>query len=577
MAWLYQPLLPAAADIQSAGPLATAYWVGGAGTWNATNTANWAATSGGPGGAGYPDSNSTVYFDSNSGLGSGQTIVINGGVCKDVNFSLSGTGALLNLTGSLTVYGSWTKTGFLTTTTTTGTGTLTFASTTSSTITTGSTPFWFNVIFDGVGGTWTLQDNLTVESVRATTLTNGTLDLNGKTFSTGTFSSVNVNTRSLISSTPATVNITSTSSGTVWSVGFASTMTGSNNITVNITGNDAGTSKSVDAGDFASGANAFNFTVGGNSTQIVLTGGSVINNLTITATTCTVINGSPVNIYGNLNIAGAGPSITSNTGSYTFRSTAGTKTITTNGVEINTNILFNGAGGTWQLVDNLNITTVYSSTVTLTNGTLDLNGKTLTAGSSFVTATGTKNITFNGGTLLCVAASTTAFNNAAPTGFTTTAGTGIGKISMSAATAKTFVGGDSLYNCTLENAGAGALTISGSNTFNNITNSVQPATFTFTAGTTTTVNEFTVSGTAENIVTINSTGAAFTLSKSSGTVSVSYCTISNSTATGGAIWQAFTANGNTDGGGNTGWIFIGGIKIVIDSNVVLGAGILISF
>lgn len=380
MSWLYQPLLPAAADIQSAVPIATAYWVGGAGTWDATNTANWAATSGGAGGAGYPDSNSTVYFDSNSGLASGETIVVNGGVCKDVNFSLTGLGAILNLTGSLTVYGSWTKSGPMTTTTT-GTGTLTFASTTASTITSGGSPFYFNVIFDGVGGSWTLQDNLTVDGVRLTTLT---------------------------------------------------------------------------------------------------------------------------------------------------------------------------------------------------NGTLDLNGKTLDAGSSFTIGAGTKNLTFNGGTLLCPAASSTAFNNANSAGFTTTAGTGTGKISMSADTAKTFVGGDSIYNCTLENSGAGALTISGSNSFDNITNSVSPTTITFTAGTATTVNNFTVSGTAGNIVTVNSTGAAFTLSKESGTVNVSFCTISNSTATGGATWQAYTTNGNTDGGGNTGWVF-SLVYVTLDTNIVLGAGILISF
>jgi len=60
----------------------------------------------------------------------------------------------------------------------------------------------------------------------------------------------------------------------------------------------------------------------------------------------------------------------------------------------------------------------------LTNGTLDLDGKTLNAGLSFVTGAGTKNLTFNGGTLVCPTASTTSFNNLQPTNFTTTAGTG---------------------------------------------------------------------------------------------------------------------------------------------------------
>jgi hypothetical protein len=130
-------------------------------------------------------------------------------------------------------------------------------------------------------------------------------------------------------------------------------------------------------------------------------------------------------------------------------------------------------------------------------------------------------------------------------------------MSMTAATAKTFVGGGFTYNCTLNQGGAGALTITGSNTFDNITNTVQPASVLFTAGTTSTfLSGFSLSGTAGNLITIGSaTAASHTLSKASGTVSVSYCSISRSSATGGAIWQALTANGNVDGGNNTGWIF----------------------
>ena len=148
-----------------------------------------------------------------------------------------------------------------------------------------------------------------------------------------------------------------------------------------------------------------------------------------------------------------------------------------------------------------------------------------------------------------------AFNNASPTNFTTTAGTGTGTISMTAATAKTFVGGGSTYNCTINQGGAGQLTFTGSNTFNNITNTVQPATILFTAGTTTTfTSAFSLSGTAGNLITIGSvTAASHTLSKASGTVSCDYLSISRSTATGGASWYA-GAN-STDGGNNSGWIF----------------------
>jgi hypothetical protein len=133
-------------------------------------------------------------------------------------------------------------------------------------------------------------------------------------------------------------------------------------------------------------------------------------------------------------------------------------------------------------------------------------------------------------------------------------GTGNGKISMTSASAKTFVGGGSTYNCTLSNDGAGALTITGSNTITNLSNGVAPTTFTFTSGTTTTIQNFGISGSSGNLVTIGSTTtSAHTLSKSSGNTNVDYLSISYSTATGGATWYA-GAN-STNGGNNTGWLF----------------------
>ena len=185
----------------------------------------------------------------------------------------------------------------------------------------------------------------------------------------------------------------------------------------------------------------------------------------------------------------------------------------------------------------------------IVNGTLDLNGFTYTVGTRFTTVAGAgaKNLTFNGGTLVCPDPNTTSFNNAVPTGFTTTAGTGTGTISMTAATAKTFVGGGSTFNCTINQGGAGALTITGSNTFSNITNTTQPASVLFTAGTTSTFTNFSLSGTAGNLITIGSvTAASHTLSKASGTVSADYLSISRSTATGGAGWYAGANSTNGD-------------------------------
>jgi hypothetical protein len=72
---------------------------------------------------------------------------------------------------------------------------------------------------------------------------------------------------------------------------------------------------------------------------------------------------------------------------------------------------------------------------------------------------------------------------------------------------------------------------------------------------------FNLSGLSGNQLTltyytdVDGSGAPANLVQTSGTVSVSYDTISNLVASGGASWRAYTSNGNIDGGGNTGWLF----------------------
>ena len=296
------------------------------------------------------------------------------------------------------------------------------------------------------------------------------------------------------------------------------------------------------------------------------------SNVLATAFTVTMANSPRVcndflasGLDGLMTLAGSGIGLTvsgsltfqatnftrSYTGATTFNSTTTGKTITPNSASF-AQVSFNGVGGGWSLGSALNCTTLI-----LLNGTFNLAGYTATLSTRLTTATGTKNLTFNGGTLVCSLNSTTAFNNAVPTGFTTTAGTGTGVISLTASTAKTFVGGGSTFNCTLNQGGAGALTITGSNTFSNITNtrkSVSAASILFTAGTTSTFTDWNASGESTRLLTIGSvTAASHTLSKASGTVSSDFLSISQSTATGGASWYA-GAN-STDGGNNSGWIF----------------------
>jgi hypothetical protein len=130
---------------------------------------------------------------------------------------------------------------------------------------------------------------------------------------------------------------------------------------------------------------------------------------------------------------------------------------------------------------------------------------------------------------------------------------------MTSNSAKSFTGGGFSYSgITLNQGGSGALTISGNNTFANITNTYSATaatTITFTASSTNIFANWNASGTSGKLLTINSStaGTQATISKASGTVSANYLSIQDSAATGGASWYAGANSTNVSN--NTGWIF----------------------
>jgi hypothetical protein len=521
----------------------TVYRVGTNTTW--AGSSSWATGSGGIGAdTNFPLAQDTAVIDNSTTLTG--TLALGAALFNigSLDASTRTTGITLSHTVVANRYGSYILGSGVTISGTSaqtfsGRGTMDFDSA-GKTIT-----FPITVLAPGAGGTFRLGGAATLTTTF--TLTGGTLDLNDYTLTSTTFSSSNANNRSLAFGTG---NITVTSTGTVWTTSSITGFTLTGTPVVNVT-NSTGTATTVTPGS-VSEANSisFNFTAG--TYSLTLSSGNV-RSLDFTGFSGTLGNVSRT-IFGDV-IYSTGMTLSAGANTQTFASTSGTpRTITTNGKTLDFPLVFNGVGGSWRLEDALTM----GSTRLLghSNGTLDLNGFTLTVGTQYSTGVGTKNLTFNGGTLVCPAASTIAFNNGNPSGFTTTAGTGTGTINMTAATAKTFVGGDSTFNCTLNNGGAGALTITGSNTFTTLENSVQPTSFLFTAGSTQTVTNWNISGTAGNLVTIGSpTAASHTLSKASGTVNADYLSISFSTATGGATWNA-GAN-SVNGGNNSGWIFAG--------------------
>lgn len=587
--------------------MATRYWRGGTGTWTNVSTANWAASStackftasrattvltvtaitsgtitvgdsvwhtngtligtitsfgtgaGGTGtynmdtsgtvtsramvsatiGASATTSSDDVIFDADSNVGTASfTVTANtSAVCRDL--TASGLAGAMTLTPTLTVAGSWDTpaSNF-----TSSSGAVTFSATSAKTINARGIAFTTPLTFDGVGGSWQLLSDLSASLTANSSLTNGTLDLNNFTLACGRFNSNNANTR--VVAFGSTGKIVIADNGTT--VVSMATMTGfSFTGTANLELSYAG----------ATGSRTINMggTTGlteSNVLPIKVTAGtdtvaSGLNLGTIDFTGFSgIATGSPTT-YGDLIVSAT---MTMSMATVTCRKTSGTQVITANGTTLgSTSIVVNGVGGTVKFAG---ATTV--SALSLTNGTLDVDGKTITTGS-VATLTGTKNITWNGGTIVVTGAGATAFNNNQPTNFTTTAGSGAGTINMTAATAKTFVGGGSSFNAKLNQGGAGTLTITGSNTFSDIDNTVNSTSVLFTAGTT---NTFAAGGFHLDDTTISSvTAANHTLTMASGTVNVSNNTISYSQAGGGATWNSYTTNGNVDGGNNSGWIF----------------------
>lgn len=173
--------------ILTAAPAAvTRYWRGGTGTWDATTTTNWSASSGGAGGASVPTSADTVIFDSASNA-TAYTVTLTATQLRCASLSVSGPAsgnvtfagtAPLSVTQSLTMASS----GI----TRTYTGGLTFAGIgTGKTISCGQT-LASTITINGIGASWALSAAFTTSS--STTLTNGSFDTAGFALSTSTLS-----------------------------------------------------------------------------------------------------------------------------------------------------------------------------------------------------------------------------------------------------------------------------------------------------------------------------------------------------------------------------------------------------
>lgn len=191
------------------------FWVGGTGNWDASNTANWSLTSGGPTGASVPTSTNDVIFDNNAG--SGTITVTAASHSKSVTFfNFTQTLALgsqtINLDGTGTVWNPIT-TAF---TLTAGTSTIKLTDTSSTAkVFNGAGFTYHNIYITGAGtGTYTINGSNTWTDIKVDTPPHTVLFEATKRQTVSTFT-VNGTAGNLMT-------LHSTISGTQWELACAS-------------------------------------------------------------------------------------------------------------------------------------------------------------------------------------------------------------------------------------------------------------------------------------------------------------------------------------------------------------------
>jgi fibronectin-binding autotransporter adhesin len=248
-----------------------------------------------------------------------------------------------------------------------------------------------------------------------------------------------------------------------------------------------------------------------------------------TTNTMTLATGTTTpSIYGNW-INGTGVTL-SGTGTLIFAG-RGSQTLTSAGATFTQAFEVDTPGGSVTLQDALETNRSISDAFELRSGTFDANGYNVTlsgatSGVDLDNTSSTRTLAVGSGTWTI--AGTTAWDALPSTGLTVT---GTGTLKFTSASSKSFSGGNLDYSgITLDQAGAGQLTIAGNNTLGNVTNtySATGAT-TLNFGTTTQrVADFTATGTAGNVLTIQGTSATSPcnlIHTGAGDISIDYVTI----------------------------------------------------
>lgn len=278
-------------------------------------------------------------------------------------------------------------------------------------------------------------------------------------------------------------------------------------------------------------------------------------------------------IYGNW-INGTGTTISGTSNPMTFAG-RGSQTITSAGKTFTQIIAIDTPSGSVTLQDAFDMS---GSGMQHRKGVFNANGYNVTFGASAGFNTNfsdVRTLAFGSGTWTFSGAGT-VFTAATTTNLTVT---GTGTISLTSASAKTFAGGGLSYSgITLNQGGAGTLTITGNNTFANITNSYKATGATTIAMGTTTqrVGNFTASGEAGRVLTVQGTSASspatlvYTGTGQAAQPAIDYLAITGVRAYN--LAETWYAGNNSTNNGSLGWYFEAGgggpITVFIIENAI---------
>lgn len=173
--------------------MAARFWVGGTGTWDASDTTHWAASSNGAGGASVPGSSDTVTFDGSSGGGTVTVSHASLSISSLTTTAFTGTLDFATNDNDITIGSSWTDTGSGTHTVNMGDGTWTLQGTN-------------GAVFTVSGANLTLNANGSTILFSATATTARVFGGGGKTFNNFTVTNASADAKQISISGSNTFN-----------------------------------------------------------------------------------------------------------------------------------------------------------------------------------------------------------------------------------------------------------------------------------------------------------------------------------------------------------------------------------